>query len=255
MALSEDQIALLRLLLAGETYERVAAVLGTEPDEVKARAHDAAATLDEEPSGEFQLETVRARLDALEGAPPLPEAHAPGAPARSRSRWVLQLAGAAAVVVVAVVVLLVASGGGDDDGGGGSQTTPDREDVVPVRMSPVAGSRAGGTIAIVRAGDQPAVDLALRGLRPSGAGQTYVLWFVGSGDRSLPVAFQAVGRDGRLTGRAAIPSAASGLLPSFDTAELTLARQRQAAAALRQAGQSGVLPQPVGTTVLRGALR
>jgi hypothetical protein len=69
------------------------------------------------------------------------------------------------------------------------------------------------------------------------------------------VAFQAVGRDGRLTGRAAIPSAASGLLPSFDTAELTLARQRQAAAALRQAGQSGVLPQPVGTTVLRGALR
>jgi hypothetical protein len=255
MALSEDQIALLRLLLAGETYERVAAVLGTEPDEVKARAHDAAATLDEEPGGEFQLETVRARLDALEGAPPRPEAHAPGAPARSRSRWVLQLAGAAAVVVVAVVVLLVASGGGDDDGGGGSQTTPDREDVVPVRMSPVAGSRAGGTIAIVRAGDQPAVDLALRGLRPSGAGQTYVLWFVGSGDRSLPVAFQAVGRDGRLTGRAAIPSAASGLLPSFDTAELTLARQRQAAAALRQAGQSGVLPQPVGTTVLRGALR
>jgi hypothetical protein len=257
MALSEDQIALLRLLLAGETYERVAAVLGTGPDEVKARAHDAAATLEEEPSGEFQIETVRARLAELEGASAVPQAHAPspGAPARPHSRWVLRLAGAGAVVVAAVVLLLVGSGGGDDDGGGGSQTTPDREDVVPVRMSSVAGSRAGGTIAIVRAGDQPAVDLALRGLRPSGAGQTYVLWFVGSGDRSLPVAFQAVGRDGRLTGRAAIPSAASGLLPNFDIAELTLARQRQAAAALRQAGQSGVLPQPVGTTVLRGALR
>jgi hypothetical protein len=257
MALSEDQIALLRLLLAGETYERVAAVLGTGPDEVKARALDAVATLEEEPSGEFQIETVRARLAELEGPPAVPQAHAPspGAPARARSRWVLQLAVAGAVVVVAVVVLLVASGGGDDDGGGASRTTPDREDVVPVRMSPVGGSRAGGAIAIVRAGDQPAVDLALRGLRPSGAGQTYVLWFVGSGDRSLPVAFQAVGRDGRLTGRAAIPSAASGLLPSFDTAELTLARQRQAAAALRQAGQSGVLPQPVGMAVLRGALR
>ena len=35
MALSEDQRALLRLLLAGDTYERVAEVLGTSAGEVR----------------------------------------------------------------------------------------------------------------------------------------------------------------------------------------------------------------------------
>jgi hypothetical protein len=150
-------------------------------------------------------------------------------------------------------VVLVASGGDGDEPS--STPPPDREDIVPVRMSPVGGSRAGGTIAIVRAGDQPAVDLALRGLEPSGPGETYVLWFVGSGGRSLPVAFQAVGRDGRLAGRTAVPTAASGLLPSFDTADLTLTRQQEAAAAVQRAAQSGILPEPVGTTVLRGELR
>jgi hypothetical protein len=151
----------------------------------------------------------------------------------------------------------VVSGG---DGGGGDQTTTagnlDREDVVPIELSPVGGARASGRIAVVRtSGDQPAVDLAIRNLRPSGPDETYVLWFVGSGGRSLPVAFRAVGPDGRLTGRAAIPTAAASLLPSFEIAELTLAGQQQAAGAVREAAQSDTLPQPVGTVVLRGALR
>jgi hypothetical protein len=82
-----------------------------------------------------------------------------------------------------------------------------------------------------------------------------VLWFVGSGGRSLPIAFKAVGTDGRLTGRTPIPTAAEGLLPSFQTAELTLTHQREAAAAVQQAAQNQTLPQVIGTSVLRGALR
>jgi hypothetical protein len=255
MALSEDQAALLRLLLAGDTYEQVADVLGTSLDEVRRRAHEAAAALEREPVDDYPPQTVRARLAALDGVPEATPASptATAAVGDAARRRVLMLAGiTAAVVVVAVLVVLVASGG---DGESSSAPPPDREDVVPVRMSPVGGSQAGGTIAIVRAGDQPAVDLALRGLDPSGPGETYVLWFVGSGGRSLPVAFQAVGRDGRLTGRTPVPTAASGLLPSFDTADLTLTRQREAAAAVQRAAQSGTLPQPVGITVLRGALR
>jgi hypothetical protein len=252
MALSEDQIALLRLLMAGDTYERVAEVLGTSADEVKARAHSAAADLEAEPSDEFPAEAVDARLVALErtAVPPTPVTAVSTRPGR---RWVLWAAGGGALLILVVVVVLVA-GGGDGGDGAASTIAPDREDIVPVRMSPVGRAGGSGTIAIVRVSDQPAVDLAIRGLRPSGRGETYVLWFVGSGDRSLPVAFQAVGRDGRLTGRAPIASAASSLLPSFETAELTLTRQREAAAALRRAGQSGTLPQPVGTSVLRGAL-
>jgi hypothetical protein len=250
MALSDDQRALLRLLLTGDAYEHVAELLGVSPAEVKRRAHEASAVLRREPSEEFSAEQVEARLAMLEGA--VPPAPAPVARPAGRG-WALWVAAGGALAVIVLVVVLVA-GGGDGGDGGGSANTPDREDIVPVKMSPVGGSGASGTIAIVRAGDQPAVDLALRGLRASGPGESYVLWFVGSGNRSLPVAFQAVGRDGRLTGRSPIPTAAAGLLPSFDSAEVTLTRQREAAAAVQRAAAAGTLPQPVGATVLRGVL-
>jgi len=126
---------------------------------------------------------------------------------------------------------------------------------VPIRLTPVGGSRARGMISVVRVADQPAVDLAIAGLQPSGRGESYVLWFVGSGGQSLPVAFRAVGADGRLTGRTPIPTAAEGLLPNFTSAVLTLSGQREASAAVRQAAQSATLPQVVGTPVMRGALR
>jgi hypothetical protein len=164
------------------------------------------------------------------------------------------LALGAAAVVAAVVLVVVLSGGG----GGGGATTATRaaqEDVVPIKLTPVGGSKATGMVSVVRVADQPAVDLAIAGLEPSGPGESYVLWFVGSGGRSLPVAFKAVGGDGRLTGRTPIATAAEGLLPSFTSAELTLTRQREAAAAVQRAAQSATLPQVVGTPIMRGALR
>jgi hypothetical protein len=143
--------------------------------------------------------------------------------------------------------------------GGGDQSAPSstaaQEEAVPIRLTPVNGSKASGGVTLIRIGDQPAIDLAIRGLTPSGPGQSYVLWFVGSGGRALPVAFRAVGPDGQLSGRAAIPSAATGLLPSFTTAELALVRQGEAAAAVKQAARNDTLPEPVGRIVMRGALR
>ncbi len=257
MALSEDQRALLRLLLSGDTYRQIADVLGIDVGQVRARAHEAATALENAPDREFPIDAVRGRLEALEGPSGAVEASLPAIPASSgRTRpWVLWLAlGAAAVV--AVVVLVIVTGGGD----GGGDTAPtatqgDQEDVVPVKLTPVRGSSATGMISVVRVADQPAVDLAIAGLRPSGRGESYVLWFEGSGGQSLPVAFRAVGPDGKLTGRTPIPTAAEGLLPNFTTAVLTLARQREAAAAVQQAAQSATLPQVVGTPVMRGALR
>jgi hypothetical protein len=256
MALSEDQRALLQLLVAGDTYEQVADVLGTSADEVRAKAHEAASALERAPSGEISPERVRGRLEALESpqggaAHPAPVAAPTSAPAGRLGLW---LAGGAAVLVVAVVLIVIGTGGG----GGGADTATqsgDREDVVPIRLSPVGGSKASGMISVVRVADQPAVDLAIQGLTPTGPGESYVLWFVGSGGRSLPVAFRAVGSDGKLTGRTTIPSAAVGLLPSFETAELTLTRQREAAAAVQQAAQNATLPQVVGRGVMRGSLR
>jgi hypothetical protein len=256
MALSEDQRALLRLLLAGDTYERVAELLGDSPGEVHARAHAAAEELHREPDLELSADAVEERLAVLEGRRPAP-APLSGAAARANRRWALWFGLGGAAVLAVIVSIVVASGGGGNNNAGPTATAPagDREDVVPVKLTPVGGSRASGSIAIARVGDQPVVDLAIRGLQPSGSGQTYVLWFVGSGGRSLPVAFQAVGPNGQLTGRTPISTSASGLLPSLDTAELTLTRQREAAAAVRTAAQQDTLPQPVGTVVLRGPLR
>ena len=250
MELSEDQRALLQLLLAGETYERVADLLGTSAADVRERAHVAAGALEAEPASEISPEAVRDRLAALEG-PPAPEpvvhAAAPG-----ERRWALWILGGGAALAVVIVLVVIGTGGG----GGGAETTTGgaQAEVVPIRMTAVGGSRARGTISVVRVADQPAVELAIEGLRPSAGGESYVLWFVGSGGRSLPVAFQAVGADGRLTGRTPIPPAAEGLLPSFDTAELTLTIQRRAAAAVQRAAQSASLPQVVGSPVMRGTL-
>jgi hypothetical protein len=255
MALSEDQRALLGLLLAGDTYERVADVLGTSADEVRKRAHEAAGELEAENDPEFPPGAVRERLAALEGGP---TAEAPTAPAErhqsDRRRLGLWIVAGGAAVVLIVVLLVVGTGGGSGDENT-TTSTGGQEEAVPVKLSPVGGSRASGGLTIIRIADQPAVDLDIRGLEPTGRGETYVLWFVGSGGRSLPVAFQAVGPNGRITGRTAIPTAAASLLPSFDTADLTLTRQRQAAAAVQQAAQAGTLPERVGTSVMRGPLR
>jgi hypothetical protein len=257
MALTEDQRALLRLLLSGDTYEQVADVLGIGADEVRTRAHEAADAHRESPDREFPSEVVRARLEALEGpsagveAPPPVVASSSGGAGRP---WALWLA-VGAVAVAAIVVLVVVVGGGDGGGETTTATRSDQEDVVPIRLAPVGDSKATGMISVVRVADQPAVDLAIAGLEPSGPGESYVLWFAGSGGRSLPVAFQAVGADGKLTGRTPIPTAAEGLLPSFTTAVLTLTREREAAAAVQQAAQNATLPQVVGAPVMRGVLR
>ena len=255
MALSEDQRALLGLLLGGETYERVAEVLGTSDEEIRARAHEAASALEPEHDPDLPPEAVRQRLAVLDGvaAPAVPSVV--GSPAGSRRRrlalWLIAGGGAAVLLVVLAVVAFGGGGGGEDT----ASVAASPEDAVPVRLTPVGGSNASGGLTIVRVADQPVVDLAIRGLRPSGEGETYVLWFVGSGGRSLPVAFQAVGANGRISGRTPIPTAAASLLPSFDTADLTLTRQRAAAAAVKQAARAGTLPERVGTSVLRGSLR
>jgi hypothetical protein len=257
MAVTPDQRALLRLLLSGDTYEHVAEVLGVGRDEVRSRAHDAAADLEATKDEELSAEAVRRRLKELDeprqAAEPPPAGVAPGS-RRAGRPWALWIA-AAGVAVAAIVVFLVVIGGGSGDDGTTTSTRGDQEDVVPIKLTPVGQSKASGGFSVVRVADRPAVDLAIAGLEPSGRGESYVLWFIGSGGRSLPVAFRAVGADGRLTGRASIPSAAEGLLPSFDSAELTLSRQQEAATAVQRAAQSATLPQVVGSPVMRGSLR
>lgn len=256
MQLSEDQRALLRLLLAGDSYEQIAAVLGVSPSEVRARAQQAAGQMEEETLDGRSKEDVRERLAELNG---LGSTRTPSSSPQKLSRrrrgvpTTVWLTFAAGVAVLVVVLGLTQLGGNADDEPQG--TASDQEDVVAVELMPVGRSQASGTAAIVRVADLPAVDLDVRRLAPTGPGETYVLWLLGSGDRGVPIAFRQVGPDGRFTGRIEIPSAAAGLLPSLDQIDLSVVRNREAAAALNEAARSRTLPQHIGTAVLRGALR
>jgi hypothetical protein len=255
MPLSEDQRALLRLLLAGDSYEQIAAVLGATPSEVRTRAGEAAQRMEGETLDGRSEREVRERLRELDGqssaeAPSSPEERSPRRRGVPPALWVTFAA--AAVVLVVVIGLTQLGGDGDDEP---PAAAPDQEDVVAIELRPVGGSEAKGSAALVRVADLPAVDLDVRGLPPARRGETYVLWLLGSGNRGFPIAFRAVGPNGRFTGRTEIPSAAAGLLPSLDRLDLSLVRSQEAAAALIEAARGGTLPQHIGTSVLRGSLR
>ena len=199
---------------------------------------------------------MRERLRVLEGGdgPAASPTSAPTPAAAVRNRRPVPLLAAAGALVVLVVVLALTLLDGDDDGE--SQAPPATRRMSSSFSSARLATRARVAVStLARIGDQPAVDLDIRDLAPSGRGETYVLWFVGSGGRALPIAFRPVGRDGRIAGRTPIPSAATGLLPSFDTAELTLTGKRAAVEAIQAAARSETLPERVGAPVLRGALR
>jgi hypothetical protein len=255
MPLREDQRALLRLLLEGDTHEQVAAMLGTSPADVRDRAEQAVTGLERSGEDPELAGAARQRLRELEQGPAAQPAPSEGTTAATERRGLPRLAwitigGALAALVVAFAVVQL---GGDSDE---SSPTPqrDQEDVIEIKLEPVGGSGAEGTAAIVRIEDRPAVDVNVTGLAPSRPDETYVLWLLGSGDEGLPIAFRDVGPDGRFAGRTQVPTAAGGLLPSIDFIDLSLARDSEAAAAIKVAAQNNTLPGHVGKSVVRGTL-
>lgn len=248
MPLSEDQRALLQILSGGDGYEEVASLLGTSAEDVRERAGEAVAELERSGEDAALAEAARQRIQELEGGP-APEAPVTARRAPPRPVWIA-IAGVLVVLAAAIGVVLL--------GSGSDESTPaperDQEDVIEVKLDPVGGSGATGTAAIVRVADRPAVDVDVSGLEPTGRGEAYVLWVLGSGDKGLPIAFRAVGEDGRFVGRTQIPVAASGLLPNIDTIDLALADEGEVGRAVSQAAQNGTLPNHIGKSVVRGRL-
>jgi hypothetical protein len=255
MPVSDDQRALLKLLVEGSNYDGISEVLGITPSEVRARARQAALDLEQDGSDDELAGAARRRLGELDGtesgAPPVPQGRSRGSRRMGPAAWIL-IGGAVAAVVI---VLIVISGSGGSHESTGSSQQSAQEDVVTINFAPVGGSHAHGTARIVRVADRPAVDLEFAGLAPSRPGETYIVSLDDSTTgKALPVAHRDVGPDGRLTGRTEIADAASGLLPGFDTMVVSLVRDREAAASVQAAAQNATLPNQIGTPVLRGEL-
>ncbi len=168
---------------------------------------------------------------------------------RQRPRLAI-LAGASIVLLTAVVLGVTLLGGGDSDqrssGGNGTAT------LVP--LAPVDEREDGsGQAVVVAANDAAIVQLSADGLSPTGAGESYVLWLYRNPEQAYPLARDAVGGSGKLTGPAPVPR---GLAPAYDTygcLELTLASADEIEAALKRVARSGTGPA-VGSSVLRGEI-
>jgi hypothetical protein len=246
VSLSEDQRALLRLLLSGESYESIAGLLGVDREEVRRRAQHAVARI--EPSEGELADASRARLAELDG---VGEPAAAPPPARSRLRsWLPFALGVAGALAIALIVAGVFEDEAPDPGGSSASID---EDVVEIALRPVGGTRARGTARLLRVADLPALDLEIAGLAPSSRNESYIVWLYNSPTEAFPLLFQSVGTDGRLEGRGSIPSAATALLPSFDGLDVSLADRSQAAAAVRRAAEGEAIPHHVGRSVARGS--
>jgi hypothetical protein len=250
MALSEDQRALLRLLLEGEDYDSIGTLLGEDPDPIRDRAHAALGAIG---SDDPRLAAaVSDRIAELDGTPPAEAADLPRGAPRAR-RLALWLPLGVAVVAVAAIVLVV-SGAFEDDSGDSPAPAPssDQEDVVVIPLKPVAGASAKGTARIIRIEDLPALDIDVVGLEPSTPDESYIVWLYNSPTEAFPLVFLDVGANGRLEGRAPVPAAATSLLASFDGLDVSLANKQEAAAAIDQAAQGSGVPHHVGRSVVRG---
>ena len=68
-------------------------------------------------------------------------------------------------------------------------------------LRPVSGGNASGTAIFgLATGDQPYVDVSVKGLDPAPADRTYVIWLMLTGDKGYPLSPLAVSENGTLPG-------------------------------------------------------
>jgi hypothetical protein len=272
VALSEEQRALLRLLLAGDSVSSIAALLGTDPSEVRSRADAALARLAEEDPEEARTTADRLRRVLAadeEGAQPtaavkptdaargtgLPPRPGRSPRVRDGNRRRLALRAVFALSALALIATVLVAGGFLSGSEEPTTSSGDdiAEDVVEIELTATGGGAAGGQARLIRVEDRPVLDFDLNRLPPTGRGEVYVVWLLAS-NRALPVAFQRVGEDGVLQGQVPIASAAISLLQSVNAIDVSLARADEVRREIDLATGADRLPRPIGRSVLRGDL-
>jgi hypothetical protein len=197
------------------------------------------------------------------GAPSLASRFGFGGLDKSQSRLIVICASGALLLIVIVLGITGAfSGGGDSStdteaavSTSTTATTADNE-LQSVDLKPIGGGDASGTAVFgLATGDQPYVDLSLKGLDAAPTGQTYVAWLMLTPDKGYPLSPIVVSQNGTYQNRFAIPSAVLPVIARVRYVDVSIAPVKTIRKLVRGAIQNTelVLDEP-GTKVLRGTI-
>jgi hypothetical protein len=201
---------------------------------------------------------------------PPPSAAAPGAKFERRRSGLsvsqtrlIVICTSAAVILIAVVLAITGAFGGSDEGEAtageaSTSTTASQTDeqIQRVALRPVSGGNATGTAIFgLATGDQPYVDVSVRGLDPAPEKRTYVIWLMLTGDKGYPLSPLAVSEDGSFQDRYSIPAAVLPIVARVRYVDVSIAPVAAIRKLVNQAIKSTalVIDEP-GEVVLRGRI-
>jgi hypothetical protein len=182
---------------------------------------------------------------------------------QSQSR-VIAICGGAAVLLIVVVLAITGAFSGDDESSASSgtdtsttSTTAGADNALQsVALKPIGGGDASGTAVFgLATGDQPYVDLSIKGLDPAPSGQTYVVWLMLTGTKGYPLSPIVVNQNGTYQNRFSIPSAVLPVIARVQFVDVSIAPIKTIRKLVRDAISNTelVIDEP-GTKVLRGAI-
>jgi hypothetical protein len=170
------------------------------------------------------------------------------------------LMGAGAIILIAAVLGITGAFGGDDDNSSASDssatetTTTADQTLQRVTLKPTGGGDASGQAVFgLATGDQPYVDVSIKGLDPAPEGETYVVWLLLSEDQGYPLSPIAVSDQGTFNDRFSIPSAVLPVVARVQLVDVSIAPVKKIRSLVKDAIQNTrlVLKKP-GETVLQG---
>ena len=175
-----------------------------------------------------------------------------------RQARTLAIGGGASILLIVIVLAITGVFGGGDDGADSPATTtaPADEQIQRVPLNPVGGGDATGEALFgLATGDQPYVDISIRGLDPAPQDKSYVIWLMLTGDQGYPLSPIAVNQDGSFENRYPIPSAVLPVVARVRFVDVAIAPVGTIRKTVRSAIKNTqlVLEKP-GDTVLRGEI-
>lgn len=179
---------------------------------------------------------------------------------RSQTRLIVVSTSAAVIVIAIVLAVTGAFGGSDDEATAGetSSTTTSAGDqqIQQVALRPISGGNASGSATFgLATGDQPYVDVSIKGLDPAPQNKTYVVWLMLTTEKGYPLAPITVAENGTFSDRYPIPQAVLPIVARVQFVDVSIAPVAAIRKLVSQAIKSTalVVSEP-GEVVLRGAI-